>query len=138
MIGLRRDRFAPKQFSRNFAAGQTVTIAGSDAVLAAERAPAPPPPPPAPKPEPVAPKAPPIRVTSMEGFESQEGWMKQDNGIWRHRGGGFLTYKLPSRGVFTFAVYLVKGGNLFRGRPRALGHGLRGFQELCPVRARRQ
>ncbi len=115
VVGLRHDRFAPKQFSRNFVAGQTVTIAGSDAVLVAERPAAPPPPPPAPKPEPVAPKPPPVRITSMEGFENQEGWMKQDNGIWRHRGGGFLTYKLPSRGVFTFAVYLVKGGNLFRG-----------------------
>jgi hypothetical protein len=93
-----------------------VTINGSDAVLAAERAPAPPPPPPpAPKPEPVAPKAPTARITSMDGFESQEGWMKQDNDVWRRKGGGFLTYKLPSRGVFTFAVYLVKGGSLFRG-----------------------
>lgn len=41
--------------------------------------------------------------------------MQQDNGVWRHRGGGFLTYKFPSTGVFTFAVYLVRGGNLFRG-----------------------
>jgi PEGA domain len=117
VVGLRRDQFAPKQFSRNFTAGQTVTIGGSDVVLVAERAPAPPPPPPppAPKPEPVAPKPAPVRVTSMEGFESQEGWMKQENGIWRHKGGGFLTYKFPSDGLFTFAVYLVKGGNLFRG-----------------------
>ena len=112
VIGLRRDHFTPKQFSKNFAAGQTVTINGSDAVLAAER---PPPPPPAPKPEPVAPKAPPVRITSMDGFESLEGWMKQDNDVWRHKGGGFLTYKLPSKGLFTFAVYLVKGGSLFRG-----------------------
>ena len=115
VIGLRRDKFSPKQFSRNFTAGQTVTITGSDAVLVAERPAAPPPPPPAPKLEPVAPKPPPIRITSMEGFESQEGWMQQDNGVWRHKGGGFLTYKLPSNGVYTFAVYLVKGGNLFRG-----------------------
>jgi len=116
MIGLRHEHFVPKQFSKTFVAGQTVTINGSDAVLAAERAPAPPPsPPPAPKPEPVAPKAPPARVTSMDGFDSPEGWMKQDNDVWRHKGGGFLTYKLPSHGVFTFAVYLVKGGSLFRG-----------------------
>jgi hypothetical protein len=117
VIGLRHDRFAPKQFLRTFTAGQTVTIGGSDAVLVAERAPAPPPPPPPPepKPEPVVPKAPPVRITSMDGFETQEGWMQQDNGVWRHRGGGFLTYKLPSTGVFTFAVYLVRGGNLFRG-----------------------
>src|SRR6185436_972809 len=46
VIVLRRDRFAPKQFSRNFTAGQTVTIGGADAALVAERAPAPPPPPP--------------------------------------------------------------------------------------------
>jgi hypothetical protein len=116
VIGLRHDRFAPKQFSRNFSAGQTVTIAGSDAVLVAERPPAPPPPPPpAPKSEPVAPKAPPVRVTSMDGFETLEGWMQQDNGVWRRKGGGFLTYKLPSHGLFTFAIYLVKGGSLFRG-----------------------
>jgi len=51
----------------------------------------------------------------MDGFETLEGWMQQDNGVWRRRGGGFLTYKLPSKGVFTFAIYLVKGGNLFRG-----------------------
>lgn len=116
VIGLRRDKFVPKQFSRSFTAGQTVTIAGPDAVLAAERAPAPPPPPPpAPKPEPAAPKAAPQLATAMDGFESKEGWMQQDNGVWRHKGGGFLLYKLPSNGVFTFAVYLVKGGNLFRG-----------------------
>ena len=116
-IGLRHDHFAPKQFSRNFIAGQTVTIAGLDAVLVAERpAPPPPPPPPAPKPEPVAPKAPPpARAASMEGFDGLDSWMKQDNGVWRHKGGGFLTYKLPSQGIFTFAIYLVKGGSLFRG-----------------------
>jgi len=51
----------------------------------------------------------------MEGFEIQEGWMKQDNGVWRRRGGGFLTYKLPSAGLYTFAVYLIRGGNVFRG-----------------------
>jgi hypothetical protein len=114
VIGLRRDRFAPKQFSRNFTAGQTVTIGGPEAVLVAERPPAPPPPAPEPRPEPPAPKPAP-RVTAMEGFESQAGWMPQDNGVWRHRGGGFLTYKLPSAGVYTFALYLVRGGTLFRG-----------------------
>jgi len=115
-IGLRHDRFVPKQFSRNFTVGQTVTIAGADAVLVAERPAPPPPPPAAPKPEPVAPKAPPpVRASSMDGFESLESWMQQDNGVWRHKGGGFLTYKLPSHGVFTFAIYLVKGGGLFRG-----------------------
>jgi len=116
LVGLRHDHFAPKQFSRNFGAGQTVTIAGPDAVLVAERPAPPPPPPPAPKPEPVAPKAPPpVRASSMEGFDGLDSWMKQDNGVWRHKGGGFLTYKLPSQGVFTFAIYLVKGGSLFRG-----------------------
>ena len=117
VIGLRRDKFVPKQFSRNFTAGQTVTINGSDATLVAERAPAPPPPPPAPepKPEPVAPKVVRARASSMDGFENQEGWDKQDNGVWRRRGGGFLTYKPPSAGTYTFAVYLIKGGNVFKG-----------------------
>ena len=117
VIGLRREHFTPKQFSRTFAAGQTVTIGGSDTALVAERAPAPPPPAPAPepKPEPVVAKAPPPRATTMDGFENPEGWMQQDNGVWRHRGGGFLTYKPPSAGVYTFAVYLVRGGSVFRG-----------------------
>jgi PEGA domain-containing protein len=116
VIGLRRDRFVPKQFSRTFAAGQTVTINGADAMLVAERAPAPPPPPaPEPKPVPVAPKPAPPRVVSMDGFESMDGWTQQDNGVWRRRGGGFLMYKTPSAGVFTFALYLVRGGGLFRG-----------------------
>jgi hypothetical protein len=117
VIGLRRERFAPKQFSRSFAAGQTVTIGGSDVALVAERAPAPlPAPAPETRPEPVAPKAAPPKVASMDGFESQEGWTKQDNGIWRRRGGGFVPYKAsPATGTFTFAVYLVRGGNVFRG-----------------------
>jgi len=116
VIGLRRDRFAPKQFSRTFAAGQTVTVSGSDVALVAERPPAPPPAPaPEPRPEPPAPKAAAPKVSSMDGFEIQEGWMKQDNGVWRRRGGGFLTYKSPSAGLYTFAVYLIRGGNVFRG-----------------------
>ena len=133
MVGLRRDRFAPKQFSRNFAAGRTVTISGSDAVLVAERAPAPPPPAPAPapRPDPVAPKAAPVRITSMEGFDSQEGWMLQDNGVSRHKGGGFLTYKLRLQWqCLRSRCTLVKGGGLFRGGKGALGHGLRRCQEL--------
>jgi hypothetical protein len=117
VIGLRRDRFAPKQFARTFAVGQTVTISGNDAVLVAERAPAPTPPPPAPepKPEPPAPRVVRARTSSMEGFETQEGWDKQDNGVWRRKGGGFITYKPPASGIFTFAVYLIRGGNVFRG-----------------------
>jgi hypothetical protein len=117
VIGLRHDRFVPKQFSRSFTAGQTVTINGGDAALVAERAPAPPPAPPAPepKPEPPAPKVVRARASAMDGFESQEGWDKQDNGVWRRRGGGFLTYKPPSAGIYTFAVYLIRGGNVFKG-----------------------
>jgi PEGA domain len=117
VIALRRERFTPKQFSRNFVAGQTVTIGGTDVALVAERPPAPPPPPPVPepRPEPVAPKPPPPKVASMDGFESQQGWTQQDNGVWRRRGGGFVAYKPPSAGVFTFAVYLIRGGNVFRG-----------------------
>ncbi len=115
VISLRRDKYVPKQFSRTFVAGQTITVVGTDVALVAERPPAPPPPPPAPKPEPVAPKPPPPQISSMDGFESQAGWTPQDNGVWRRRGGGFLLYKPPSAGIYTFAIYLVRGGTLFRG-----------------------
>ena len=137
VIGLRRDHFAPKQFSRNFAAGQIVTIAGSDAVLAAERAPAPPPPPPAPKPEPVAPKAPPIRVTSMEGFENQG---RLDEAGQRHLAS--QRRRIPDLQIaFPGCLYVRRvsrqGRESLPGRPRALGHGLYRFQELRQFRTGR-
>jgi hypothetical protein len=49
------------------------------------------------------------------GFE--EPW-KQEGELWIHKGGGFVGYKLPPEGVFTFTVQLIKGGGMFRSRVR--------------------
>lgn len=56
---------------------------------------------------------PPVVAGGMEEFENAEGW-KKDGGNWVHKGGGFVPYKLPAKGVFTFTVQLVKGGGVFR------------------------
>src|SRR5262249_9157938 len=37
VVGIRRDQFSPKQLSRTFRAGQTITISGPDAVLTAQQ-----------------------------------------------------------------------------------------------------
>ncbi len=61
-----------------------------------------------------APAAPPPVVTSgMAEFEDPQSW-KREGDNWVHRGGGFVPYKLPAKGVFTFTVELVKGGGVFR------------------------
>ncbi len=171
-IELRHDRYTPKRLQRTFRAGQTVTLAGADAVLAAalgtvkvtrtpadaavsyhradeaqthdlrdnqlelppgvyvftarangfteksERvqvnagetdpvelalakvvAAAPPPPP---------------KVLGMMDFEDPNAWSLQ-NGLWTHRGAGFIPFKAVPNGVFTFTIQLLHGGNLLRG-----------------------
>jgi hypothetical protein len=60
---------------------------------------------------PVAPPTP--AATGMAEFENPEGWKKEGEN-WVHTGGGFVPYKLPPKGVFTFTVELVKGGGVFR------------------------
>jgi hypothetical protein len=121
-IELRRDQYATRRLQRTFRAGLTVTIVGGDAILATNPAPVPPPPPPPPKPEPApppvvvrkepAPSAP--KAGTMEDWEDPAAW-KLTDGVWLHQGKGFIPYKLPPKGVFTFTVQLVKGGSLFRG-----------------------
>ena len=170
-IELRHDRYIPKRGVRTFKAGQTVTLAGTDVVLAAAmgtvkltRAPADAvvvyrradeqlahelrdnqlelapgayiftaraigfaekservqvnagetdpvelalakvvaPPPPAPK------------VFGMADFEDPGAWSSQ-NGLWTHKGGGFIPFKQTANGTFTFTVQLLRGGNLLRG-----------------------
>ncbi len=60
------------------------------------------------------PAAPPPAVASgMAEFENAQSW-KQEGGSWTHKGGGFVPYKLPPKGVFTFTVQLLKGGGVFR------------------------
>jgi hypothetical protein len=116
-IELRRDQYEPKRFVRSFRAGQTVTIAGGDASLVAIRV-APPPPPPEPvkpKPEPPPVKVAPKKVVGdISNFDRPGDWREQE-GIWRHRGEANLTYGLQPNGIFTFSIYLMRGGNLFRG-----------------------
>jgi hypothetical protein len=76
------------------AAGETRTV---DFALARERPAAPPP----------------AVARGMEEFEDAQSW-KKDGESWVHKGGGFVPFKLPPKGVFTFTVQLLKGGGLFR------------------------
>ena len=56
---------------------------------------------------------PPVAARGMEEFEDAQSW-KKDGDNWVHKGGGFVPFKLPPKGVFTFTVQLLKGGGLFR------------------------
>jgi hypothetical protein len=61
-----------------------------------------PPPPPAPK------------IAGIADFDDANAWSKQGD-LWTHKGGGFVPFKLPANGTFTFTVRLLRGGSLFRG-----------------------
>jgi hypothetical protein len=56
---------------------------------------------------------PPVGASGMAEFEDAQSW-KKDGDSWVHKGGGFVPYKLPPKGVFTFTVQLLKGGGVFR------------------------
>jgi len=56
----------------------------------------------------------PVKIGDLNDFEDPSAW-KQEGDLWVHKGGGFVPYKLPAKGVFTFTVTLVHGGSLFRG-----------------------
>jgi hypothetical protein len=56
---------------------------------------------------------PPVAASGMAEFEGAQGWKKEGDS-WVHKGGGFVPYKLPPKGVFTFTVQLLKGGGVFR------------------------
>jgi PEGA domain-containing protein len=121
VIELRRDQYGTRRLTRTFRAGLTTTVIGADAILAANPTPVPAPPPPKPEPAPtpapvIASKeiAPASTSGGMGDWEDPAAW-KQEGGEWLHRGKGFVPYKLPPKGVFTFTVQLVKGGGLLRG-----------------------
>ena len=57
--------------------------------------------------------APPPAATGMADFEDAQSWTKEGDS-WVHKGGGFVPFKLPAKGVFTFKVELLKGGGVFR------------------------
>jgi hypothetical protein len=119
-IELRREQFEPKRFMRTFRAGETVVIGVADSTLAAIPPPPPPvaPPPPPPKPEPVKVAPPKARTGDMSSFEPAGAWELAD-GIYRHRGAATLTYALQPNGIFTFSIYMLKGGSVLRsGRVR--------------------
>jgi hypothetical protein len=56
---------------------------------------------------------PPVVASGMAEFEDAQSWTR-DGDNWVHKGGGFVPYKLPAKGVFTFTVQLLKGGGAFR------------------------
>jgi hypothetical protein len=122
VIELRRDQYGTRRLTRTFRAGLTVTVIGADAILSASPTPVPAPPPPKPEPAPapapvvarkeIAPPGP--TAGGMDDWEDPAAW-KLEGGEWLHRGKGFIPYKLPPKGVFTFTVQLVKGGSLMRG-----------------------
>jgi hypothetical protein len=92
-----------------------VTIAGAEAVLTAVKVAAPPPSPPPPPPPPATVKqAPKARTGDMSNFEAPGTWRMEDN-IWKHRGAATLTYGIQPNGIFTFSIYMLKGGSLLRG-----------------------
>ena len=55
---------------------------------------------------------PPVVTRGMADFADPQAW-KKDGDDWVNTGSGFLPYKFE-KGVFTFTVQLVKGGNIFR------------------------
>ena len=61
-----------------------------------------------------APPPPAPKVSGMADFDDPNAWSSQ-NGLWTHKGGGFIPFKLAPNGTFTFTVQLLHGGNLLRG-----------------------
>ena len=51
------------------------------------------------------PTPPPVVANGMAEFEDAQNWTK-DGGTWVHKSRGFVPYKLPPKGVFTFTVEL--------------------------------
>jgi len=106
-VELRRERFVSKRYQHLFEAGQTFTISGADAVLAAL------PPPLPPKKEVAAvkqpPPPPPPPPGSIADFEEPLQW-REDHGVYVHSGAAFLPYAMPPKGQFRFTVQLLKGG----------------------------
>jgi hypothetical protein len=54
---------------------------------------------------------PPVMASGMAEFADPQSW-KKEGANWVHKGGGFVPYKLPPKGVFTFTVQLLKGSKI--------------------------
>jgi len=63
------------------------------------------------------PTPPPIAVRGMADFAEPQSWKKEGDD-WVHTGGGFVPYKLPPKGIFTFTVERLKGGAFRAGQIR--------------------
>lgn len=61
-----------------------------------------------------APAPPVLKPGDLSNFEDASAWRK-DGQLWTHRGGGFIPYGLGPKGIYTFTVELLHGGNVFRG-----------------------
>lgn len=57
---------------------------------------------------------PPPKALGMADFEDPNAWSSQ-NGLWTHKGGGFIPFKPAAGGTFTFTVQLLHGGGLLHG-----------------------
>ena len=61
-----------------------------------------------------SPVAPTLKPGDISNFEEAGAW-KKDGELWTHRGGVFIPYGMGPRGVYTFTVELLHGGNMFKG-----------------------
>ena len=80
------------------------------AAVASNTTPAPVAPQPSQKPEEAAPPTVAGPTGSMDDFENPSAW-HMENGMWRHRGQGFLSCKQVLQGMFTFEVQVIRGGH---------------------------
>jgi hypothetical protein len=55
-----------------------------------------------------------LKPGDITGFEDAGAW-KREGELWTHRGGGFIPYGMGPKGIYTFTVELIHGGNLFKG-----------------------
>jgi hypothetical protein len=62
----------------------------------------------------VAAPPPPPKTFGMADFEDPNAWSSQ-NGLWTHKGAGFIPFRPAASGTFTFTVQLLHGGGLLRG-----------------------
>ncbi|MGH9667773.1 MAG: carboxypeptidase-like regulatory domain-containing protein, partial [Bryobacteraceae bacterium] len=60
--------------------------------------------------------APVTHIGTMADWREPGSWQKNEDGVFVHRGGNFVQYKItPTAGVFQFTVELLKGGGIFHG-----------------------
>ncbi|MEO7141886.1 MAG: PEGA domain-containing protein [Bryobacteraceae bacterium] len=59
---------------------------------------------------------PPVHIGTMADWKDPASWVKDDEGVFVHKGGGFVQFKaMPTAGTFVFTVELLKRGGVFHG-----------------------